>query len=144
MTAFTLVDLGSSLKPFILQFGGESGMGPVFLMVGMMVILYFFMIRPQQSRQKKERLFRDQLKKDDKVLTIGGLYGRIVSMDDESITLEVDRETRMRFERAAIKSYVPQKQNLPAKNKDDNKNRSKGKNKPEEVAVEEITENRDN
>lgn len=71
-------------------------MGAVFL------VMYFFMVRPQQKKQKDQKKFIDELKKGDAVVTIGGLHGKIAEMDDLTVTLEVDRGTRLKFDRASI------------------------------------------
>jgi preprotein translocase subunit YajC len=93
--------------PFFAQAaGGGSSMGPIIMMLGFVVIFYFFMIRPQMAKQKKDKAFREGLKKDDKVITIGGVYGRIVSLEDQQVLLEVDKDVKIRVERSAIRSYA--------------------------------------
>jgi preprotein translocase subunit YajC len=77
------------------------------MLLGVFVIMYFFMIRPQQQQQKKERQFRDGLKEDDKVITVGGLYGRIVSLEKTSVVLDVGQSVKIRVERSAIRAYAP-------------------------------------
>ena len=74
----------------------------VLLWVGIAGIFYFFMIRPQQKKQKDQRSFVDNLKKGDSVVTIGGLHGRIASVDAATVTLEVDRGVKMTFEKTSI------------------------------------------
>ena len=69
------------------------------------VIMYFFMIRPQKKQERKEAQMRDSLQVGDEVTTIGGIIGRVVSIKDETFTLETSRDrTKMRFLRSAIKS----------------------------------------
>jgi len=75
----------------------------VLLMGGVIGIFYFFLILPQQRRTKKEKEFRDALKKGDSVITIGGLHGKIVQLDDTTVMLEVDSNVKLKFERAAIR-----------------------------------------
>ncbi len=65
-------------------------------------VMYFFMIRPQQKKQKDQKKFIEELKKGDAVVTIGGLHGKIHEMDDLTVTLEVDRGTKLKFDRASI------------------------------------------
>lgn len=84
---------------------GDQGYSSLLLMLGVIVILYFFMIRPQMQRQKKEKQFRAQLAKGDNVVTIGGIYGKIVSIDDDSVLLSVDEGTKIRVTRSAISKY---------------------------------------
>lgn len=74
----------------------------VLLWVGIIGIFYFFMIRPQQKKQKDQKGFVDNLKKGDSVVTIGGLHGRIASVEGTTITLEVDRGVKMTFEKTSI------------------------------------------
>lgn len=66
------------------------------------VVMYLFMIRPQQQKQKEQKKFIEDLKKGDPVVTIGGLHGKISEIDDLTVTLEVDRGTRLKFDRASI------------------------------------------
>jgi preprotein translocase subunit YajC len=74
-----------------------------FLMMGLlMVVFYFFMIRPQQKKAKDAKKFRESLQKGTKVVTIGGLHGKIAEVTDTTILLEVDSNVRLRFEKSAI------------------------------------------
>ena len=66
------------------------------------VIFYFFMIMPQQKKQKKLNAFRDNLKNGDKVVTIGGIYGRVREVKDNTIILEVADGVRIKFDKNAI------------------------------------------
>ncbi|MCE3007773.1 MAG: preprotein translocase subunit YajC [Bacteroidetes bacterium] len=75
----------------------------IILLVGIMVVFYFFMIRPQMQRQKKEKEFRKNLQKGDKIVTLGGIHGRILSIEDNTVLVEVDDSVKMRFEKAAIR-----------------------------------------
>ena len=74
----------------------------VLLWVGIIGIFYFFMIRPQQKKQKDQKSFVDNLKKGDSVVTIGGLHGRIAAVEGTTVTLEVDRGVKMTFEKTSI------------------------------------------
>lgn len=74
----------------------------VLLWVGIIGIFYFFMIRPQQKKQKDQKSFVDNLKKGDSVVTVGGMHGRIASVDSTTVTLEVDRGVKMTFEKTSI------------------------------------------
>lgn len=71
-------------------------MGAAFL------VMYFFMIRPQQKKQNDQKKFLTALKKGDNVVTIGGLHGKIHEIDDLTLVLEVDRGMRLKFDRSAI------------------------------------------
>ena len=71
-------------------------MGAAFL------VMYFFMIRPQQKKQNDQKKFLTALKKGDNVVTIGGLHGKIHEIDELTLILEVDRGMRLKFDRSAI------------------------------------------
>lgn len=81
------------------------------LLIGIVVIFYFLMIRPQMKEQKKRREMLSQLKKNDRVLTTGGMYGTIVTIADDEVTLKIDdsQNVRVRFTRAAIAGLAPVK-----------------------------------
>ena len=74
----------------------------VLLWVAIIGVFYFFMIRPQQKKQKDQKSFADNLKKGDSVVTIGGLHGRIASVEGNTITLDVDRGVKLTFEKTSI------------------------------------------
>lgn len=74
----------------------------VLLWVAIIGVFYFFMIRPQQKKQKDQKSFVENLKKGDSVVTVGGLHGKIASVDATTITLEVDRGVKMTFEKTSI------------------------------------------
>ena len=88
----------------LLQAQPGAGGGPQFwIMMGLlMVVFYFFMIRPQQKKAKDAKKFRESLQKGARVVTIGGIHGRIVEVADTTILLEVDSNVKLRFERSAI------------------------------------------
>ncbi len=69
-----------------------------------LIVFYFFMMRPQQKRAKEEEAFRSSLAKGDKVTTIGGLYGKIVAIEDKTVVLEVESNARIRFDKSAIRA----------------------------------------
>ncbi len=66
------------------------------------VVMWFFMIRPQRKQQKELQNFRDALKKGDKVVTIGGIYGTIVEVKEESVLMEVDSNVKIRVSKNAL------------------------------------------
>lgn len=67
-------------------------------------VIYFFMIRPQQKKTKEQKLFRESLGKGDKIVTIGGVHGKIVEMDDTTVIIEVEGLNKLKIERSAISS----------------------------------------
>ncbi|MFD2785675.1 preprotein translocase subunit YajC [Hymenobacter rubripertinctus] len=82
--------------------------------VGMAVVVYFFMIRPQQKRSADAKKFRAALGKGASVVTIGGLHGKVVDLSDETVTVEVDKGVRLRFDRSAIARETSLKTATPA------------------------------
>ena len=82
---------------------------PFFLI---MVVFYFFMIRPQIKKQRTEEKFRSELKKGDKVVTIGGIYGKILGIKEHKIILEINDNTKMTVERSSVSSEKSKQNNL--------------------------------
>ena len=66
------------------------------------VVMWFFMIRPQRKQQKELQNFRDALKKGDKVVTIGGIYGTIAEVKEDSVLIEVDSNVKLRVSKQAL------------------------------------------
>ncbi|MFZ7128669.1 MAG: preprotein translocase subunit YajC [Desulfobacterales bacterium] len=79
--------------------GGFGGLIPIILMF---VIFYFLLIRPQQKRTKEHREMIGNLKKGDRVVTSGGIYGRITAIDDSTVSLEIADRVRIKLVRANI------------------------------------------
>ena len=73
------------------------------MMALMFGVLYFFMIRPQKKKQKEEAKMRDNLQPGDEIMTIGGFYGRVISVKDDTIVIEsvVDR-SKQKLLRSAV------------------------------------------
>ncbi len=82
--------------------GGGPGLPNVLLLVAIIVVFYFFMIRPQTKKAKLEREFRESLEKGAKVVTIGGIHGRIVEVNDKTFMVEIDSNVKVRVEKTAI------------------------------------------
>jgi preprotein translocase subunit YajC len=87
---------------FVLLQDTGSGIGAFLPLVLVAVVFYFFMIRPQTRRAKKQRQFRESMQKGDKVVTIGGIHGRIRDINETSVMLETDGGAKMRVEKTAI------------------------------------------
>jgi preprotein translocase subunit YajC len=82
---------------------GGNGAMMQFVMLGLIIVVfYFFMIRPQTKRQKEMRQFREALKKGDKVITTGGIYGRIAEISENTVILEVEDKMRLKIDKAAL------------------------------------------
>lgn len=83
---------------------GGAAPNPLFwpFMLVALAIFYFFMIRPQVKEQKEQKSFSDGLKRGKKVVTVGGLHGTIVGMEDKTITLLIAPKTNITVQRASI------------------------------------------
>jgi preprotein translocase, YajC subunit len=79
-----------------------GGLSMLIMMVLIIVVMYFFMIRPQQKKQKELAKFRSSLQKGDKVVTIGGIYGKIVDINDQYVTVDVGGDVRIKMDKSAI------------------------------------------
>jgi preprotein translocase subunit YajC len=75
-------------------------------LIGIAVVMYFFMIRPQQRKAAEAKKFRESIAKGSTIVTIGGLHGKVLDLTDESVTIEVDKGTRLKFDRSAIAREV--------------------------------------
>jgi preprotein translocase subunit YajC len=81
------------------QGGGDWTM--LAMMGGMFVIMYFFMIRPQMKKAKEAKKYQDGIQVGDKVVTLGGIHGKVIEVDETSVVLSLD-QGRMRIEKAAL------------------------------------------
>ena len=79
-----------------------SGMSMWIMLALIFVVMWFFMIRPQRKQQKELQNFRDSLKKGDKVVTIGGIYGTVAEIKEESVLIEVDNNVKIRVSKQAL------------------------------------------
>jgi preprotein translocase subunit YajC len=89
----------------MMQPQGEGQGNPysgLIMMVMILVVFYFFMIRPQMRRQKELKTFREALKKGDKVVTTGGIYGKILNVSDNAITIEIDDNVKIKVDKSAV------------------------------------------
>ena len=81
---------------------GSGVMGQVFLFGSIILIMYFFMIRPQQKKQKDAKNFISEIKKGDNVVTIGGIHGKVYSVEADTILLELDKGLKLKVEKSAV------------------------------------------
>lgn len=86
--------------------GGDPIMGLLFP-IGLVLILYFFMIRPQVKRQKEHKKLVETLAKGDEVITVGGVVGRIMDLNDQVVTLEIADGVNIKVRRAAVENLLP-------------------------------------
>ncbi|MFZ5432029.1 MAG: preprotein translocase subunit YajC [Bacteroidota bacterium] len=90
---------------YLLMAAPQEGANPLMTFMPLLIIIvifYFFMIRPQVKRQKELRVFRDSLGKGDKVVTTGGIYGKIVEVKDNVVVMQIDDNVNIRVDKAAI------------------------------------------
>jgi preprotein translocase subunit YajC len=90
--------------------GGGNGAGGILsvlpLMIGMFAIMYFLIIRPQQKQRRERETLLQALKKGDRVVTTGGLFGTVVGLSEQTVTLKVADQVKLDFERSAIGRIV--------------------------------------
>ena len=79
-----------------------GGMSSIIMIVVLIAIFYFFMIRPQSQKQKKINAFRSSLKNGDKVMTAGGIYGRIKDIKDNTVLLEIADGVKIKIDKNSI------------------------------------------
>ena len=81
---------------------GSGGIMSFLPLVLIVLVFYLFFIRPQMKKTKEQKKFREELKKGDKIVTIGGVHGKIVEMQDQTVTIEVEGQNRLRVSKSAI------------------------------------------
>lgn len=84
--------------------GGLSSLIPMLLIV---VVFYFFMIRPQQKKAKEAKKYRDSLEKGSKIITIGGIHGKIVEIAETTFLIEAEGGAKFRIEKTAVSTGAP-------------------------------------
>ena len=80
---------------------GGDGMSSLIMLGLMVLVFWFFMIRPQMKKQKELKKFREALAKGDHIVTIGGIHGKILEVTDTTVLVQSDN-TKLRFEKSAI------------------------------------------
>jgi preprotein translocase subunit YajC len=83
---------------------GNAGIMNIVMLLGIMVVFYFFMIRPQQTKAKEQQAFINSLKEGDKVVSAGGVHGKIISVREKTVVVEIDsaKGVRVVFEKTSI------------------------------------------
>ena len=90
----------------LLQAAGGIDVTQLLFPAAIGLVVYFFMIRPQQKRTSDAKSFRQSLAKGSRIVTIGGLHGLVVDLTEDTVVVEVDRGTKLRFDRSAIAREV--------------------------------------
>ena len=83
---------------------GQGGLGSIVPMILIVVVFYFFMIRPQMKKAKDAKKFREALKKGDKIVTIGGIHAKITETAETTFLIETEGGGRLRIEKSAVAS----------------------------------------
>ena len=86
--------------------GGGSMISTLIFFGLIFVIFYFMILRPQQKRQKERQKMIDSMKKGDRIVTSGGLHGKIVNVDDKTVLVDAGDNIKLKFERSAIASIT--------------------------------------
>lgn len=96
------------MNQFLTQFlqaapAAGGGMTQTLIMMGLLVVVfYFFMIRPQMKRQKELRKFREALKKGDKIVTTGGIYGTVSEVKEDAFIIEIADNVKIKMDKSAV------------------------------------------
>lgn len=83
------------------QSGGPA-MQQLVMILMIVVIFYFFMMRPQMKKAKQERAFKDSIVKGDKIVTIGGVHGKVTEVNDTTFMVEIADNVRVKLEKSAV------------------------------------------
>ncbi|HHW60120.1 MAG: preprotein translocase subunit YajC [Bacteroidales bacterium] len=91
------------------QAGAQSTQGSMWstlIMILLLILIFWlFFIRPQSKKNKEMQKFRDSLKKGDRIVTIGGIHGKIVDFDGNTVIIETEGQGKIRVEKSAIQQY---------------------------------------
>lgn len=107
------------LAMFLLQTQAQPQGEPTFfqqysfliLMILIFVVMYFFMVRPQQKKQKEVVKWRESLKRGDKIVTVGGIYGTVAEVKDTFLIVEIDANVRIRVDKSSVVKDITDVQN---------------------------------
>ncbi len=84
------------------QPAGNGGFSGIIMIVALIAIFYFFMIRPQQKRQKEIRKFREALSKGDNIVTAGGIYGKICEVREKNFVVEIAQGVKITIDKGSV------------------------------------------
>jgi len=91
------------MQAIILQAPGATSVVPQFIMIGLIfVVFYFFMIRPQMKKAKDAKKYMATLEKGSKIVTIGGIHGKIVEVQETTFIIEVEGGNRLKIQKTAV------------------------------------------
>jgi preprotein translocase subunit YajC len=103
------------ISTILLQAGGLGGYTQLLPLVLIIVVFYFFMIRPQMKKQKDQKTFVAELKKGDKIVTTAGIHGKIAEVAETTILVETEGGGKIRFTKAAVALDESKALNTPVK-----------------------------
>ncbi|MBK6397125.1 MAG: preprotein translocase subunit YajC [Bacteroidetes bacterium] len=103
----------NTLNSILLQSQQGGGAMQLVFLVAIIVVFYFFMIRPQMKKQKQEKEFRESIQKGAKIVTIGGIHGRILEVNETTFMVEIDTNVKVRLEKSAISADATRTLNPP-------------------------------
>jgi len=87
--------------------GGGGGMFSTVIMFGLIILIFYFMIlRPQQKKQKERQSLLESIQKGDKIVTVGGLHGTVIGLEDKTVLVQVADNVKLKFEKSAIGNIV--------------------------------------
>ncbi len=84
-----------------------SPLASLLLPIGLVVLFYFFLIRPQSKRQKEHKKMVSDLQKGEEVLTSGGILGKITNVNDDFVTLEIAKDVSLKIQKSAVQTIMP-------------------------------------
>lgn len=97
------------LNTILLQ-GNSASWANILMIVALIAVFYFMMIRPQQKRQNEIKKFREGLRVNDNIVTAGGIYGKIKSIDETTFVVEIAKDVRITIDKGSV--YPPAQQAL--------------------------------
>lgn len=121
---FTVLQAAAPAAPAA---SGQANGGFWIMIILMFVVMWLFMIRPQRKQQKELENFRNSLKKGDKIVTAGGIYGTVADIQDRTVLIKVDGDVKLRVDKNSIQKdfseagVAPQNTAAPAKEEEPKK-----------------------
>jgi len=87
--------------------GGSGSPMMTFVMLGAMILIFWlFILRPQQKKQKDRQRLLESVKKGDKVVTIGGIHGTVVGVEDKTLLVQIADNVKVKYDRSAISAIL--------------------------------------
>jgi preprotein translocase subunit YajC len=101
------------ITTMLLQAAGGMAMQQLLMLGLIILIMYFFMLRPQMKKVKLEKQFKESVAKGDKIVTIGGIHGRVVEITDTTFLVEIDTNVKMRIEKSGVSAEASKQFQAP-------------------------------